>query len=95
MNTYQGGAASKDSENYKGNEKFWLLTKLPLVEWKSFLKYIVDHDNNDLNEHWDRQFTLCHPCHVHFDFVGKIENADTEASYMLDRFRLSGLPGVR
>jgi len=82
MNTYQNGAASKESENYK-------------VEWKSFLKYIVDHDNNDLNEHWDRQFTLCHPCHVHFDFVGKIEEADTEASYMLDRFRLSGLPGVR
>ena len=65
------------------------------VEWKSFLKYIIDQPDNDLNEHWDKQFTLCRPCHVHFDFVGKIEQADTEAPYMLDRFRLSGVPGVR
>ena len=66
-----------------------------LVEWTSFLKYLVDQPDNDLNEHWDRQFTLCHPCHIHFDFVGKIEQADTEAPYMLDRFRFSGVPGVR
>ena len=49
---------------------------------------------NNLNEHWDLEYTLCHPCHVKFDFVGKLEYIDEEAPYLLDRFRLSGNPGL-
>ena len=52
-------------------------------------------DDSHLNEHWEREFRLCHPCHVKFDFVGKLEDATLEAPYMLDRFRLSGNPGVK
>lgn len=58
------------------------------------MEYLRDIDINSLNEHWDREFSLCHPCHVKFDYVGKLEDAEHEAPYMLDRFRLSGSPGV-
>lgn len=81
LKTYQGGKPSQTDPNYK-------------VAWHSFLEYLRDINVTALNEHWERQFSLCHPCHVKFDFVGKLEDAEHEAPYMLDRFRLSGTPGV-
>ena len=71
-----------------------MTTYVLVVEWNSFLQYLRDIDVKSFNEHWEREFSLCHPCHVKFDFVGKLEDADQEAPYMLDRFRLSGTPGV-
>ena len=47
------------------------------------MEYLSEIDNNSLNEHWEREFQLCHPCHVHYDFVGRLEDGEDEANYML------------
>ena len=40
------------------------------------------------NEHWETYDKLCHPCGIHYDFIGRFENLETEARYVLEISRL-------
>ncbi|MGH0145111.1 UNVERIFIED_CONTAM: hypothetical protein FKN15_024466, partial [Acipenser sinensis] len=56
------------------------------VSFEEFVYYLVDpHTQREepFNEHWERVHSLCHPCIIHYDVVGKYETLDEDARYIL------------
>ncbi|KAK2858686.1 hypothetical protein Q5P01_003306 [Channa striata] len=56
------------------------------VKFKEFAEYLVDpatQRDGPLNEHWQTVYQLCHPCHIHYDLVGKYETLEEDANYLL------------
>ena len=50
------------------------------VKFEEFLMYLTDTSipNRLANSHWAPYNTLCHPCEVDYDYVGKIETMDED-----------------
>ncbi|MCQ4062298.1 sulfotransferase family protein, partial [Klebsiella pneumoniae] len=51
-----------------------------------FVYYLLDprtQREEPFNEHWERVHSLCHPCIVHYDVVGKYETLAEDANYIL------------
>lgn len=60
------------------------------VSFSEFVRYLVDpatQREEPFNEHWERVHSLCHPCLIHYDVVGKYETLEEDAAYVL---KLSG-----
>ncbi|XP_059918334.1 carbohydrate sulfotransferase 11-like [Gadus macrocephalus] len=60
------------------------------VSFEEFVYYLVDpatQREEPFNEHWERVHSLCHPCLIHYDVVGKYETLEQDSSYVL---RLAG-----
>ncbi|KAI4799225.1 hypothetical protein KUCAC02_017081 [Chaenocephalus aceratus] len=56
------------------------------VKFKEFAEYLVDpatQRDGELNEHWQTIYELCHPCHIHYDMVGKYDTLEEDANYVL------------
>ncbi|OCT83346.1 hypothetical protein XELAEV_18025885mg [Xenopus laevis] len=56
------------------------------VTFEEFLYYLVDpvtQREEPFNEHWERVHSLCHPCIIHYDVVGKYETLEDDAEYLL------------
>lgn len=56
------------------------------VKFKEFVEYLIDpatQRDGPLNEHWQTVYQLCHPCHIHYDMVGKYETLEDDANYVL------------
>jgi len=52
------------------------------VSFVEFVRFLTDRglaDGRKFNEHWAPVSDLCRPCHVHFDYIIKLEQFDTEA----------------
>uniref|UniRef100_A0A8C4ZIB4 Carbohydrate sulfotransferase n=1 Tax=Gadus morhua TaxID=8049 RepID=A0A8C4ZIB4_GADMO len=66
------------------------------VQFREFAEYLADPltaRDGPLNEHWQTVYQLCHPCHIHYDLVGKYETLEEDAGFLL---RLAGVgDGVR
>ncbi|KAM3871934.1 carbohydrate sulfotransferase 11-like [Diretmus argenteus] len=77
--------AEPDSEALeKGND----------VTFQEFVQYLVDprtQREEPFNEHWERVHSLCHPCLIHYDVVGKYETLEPDAQAVL---RLAGAAGT-
>ncbi|KAG7265507.1 hypothetical protein CRUP_034299 [Coryphaenoides rupestris] len=61
------------------------------VSFREFVQYLVDprtQRDEPLNEHWERVHSLCHPCFIHYDVVGKYETLEPDSQAVL------GLAGV-
>ncbi|KAK0146498.1 Carbohydrate sulfotransferase 11 [Merluccius polli] len=61
------------------------------VSFQEFVQYLVDprtQREEPLNEHWERVHSLCHPCLLHYDVVGKYETLEPDSRAVL------GLAGV-
>uniref|UniRef100_A0A3P9I9V9 Carbohydrate sulfotransferase n=1 Tax=Oryzias latipes TaxID=8090 RepID=A0A3P9I9V9_ORYLA len=64
------------------------------VSFREFVQYLVDprtQRDEPFNEHWERVHSLCHPCLIHYDVVGKYETLETDAQAVL---RLAGVEGT-
>uniref|UniRef100_A0A3Q3EL09 Carbohydrate sulfotransferase n=1 Tax=Labrus bergylta TaxID=56723 RepID=A0A3Q3EL09_9LABR len=51
---------------------------------KEFVHYLLDPQRpvgNDI--HWAKMSTLCPPCVIQYDFIGKFENMNSEANFLL------------
>uniref|UniRef100_A0A8C5WDI1 Carbohydrate sulfotransferase n=1 Tax=Leptobrachium leishanense TaxID=445787 RepID=A0A8C5WDI1_9ANUR len=56
------------------------------VTFEEFVYYLVDartQREEPFNEHWERAHSLCHPCIVHYDVVGKYETLEEDTQYVL------------
>ena len=42
----------------------------------------------EMNEHWIPATTICRPCHVTYNFVGKFENQKDESEYLINKLQL-------
>lgn len=64
------------------------------VSFHEFVQYLVDprtQREEPLNEHWERVHSLCHPCLIHYDVVGKYETLEQDAQAVL---KLAGVEGA-
>ncbi|XP_072305628.1 carbohydrate sulfotransferase 11-like [Eucyclogobius newberryi] len=56
------------------------------VSFLEFVQYLVDprtQREDSYNEHWERVHSLCHPCLIHYDVVGKYETLEPDAQAVL------------
>nr|KAG5708442.1 hypothetical protein BaRGS_026169 [Batillaria attramentaria] len=54
------------------------------VHFHEFLQYLVDPVRTEpLNEHWAKYYKLCHPCFMNYDFIGKYDTLEADASHVL------------
>lgn len=63
------------------------------VSFEEFVYYLVDPQTQreePFNEHWERVHSLCHPCLIHYDVVGKYETLEQDSRYIL---KLAGAEG--
>ena len=58
------------------------------ITFDEFLNYVLHIGNGYWNEHWQTYDKLCHPCGIHYDFIGRFENLEQEARFALE---MSGL----
>ena len=54
------------------------------VTFDEYLNYVINIGKGYWNEHWQTYDKLCHPCGIHYDFIGKFENLEQEAPYVLE-----------
>ena len=61
------------------------------TDFQSGLKQRMDKSNHlpkgskYLNEHWAQYSTLCHPCHIDYDYIVKLETMREDAAYVLSK----------
>lgn len=56
------------------------------VSFSEFVRYLVDpgtQHEEPFNEHWERVHSLCHPCLIHYNILGKYETLQQDSSYVL------------
>ncbi|XP_028673458.1 carbohydrate sulfotransferase 11 isoform X2 [Erpetoichthys calabaricus] len=56
------------------------------VKFEEFVGYLTDPSTQreePFNEHWQTVYSLCHPCHIHYDLVGKYETLEEDSNYIL------------
>lgn len=56
------------------------------VKFPEFVNYITDPvtmETEGLNEHWDLYSSLCQPCLINYDFIGKYETLDDDIEYFM------------
>ena len=58
------------------------------VTLEEFLQYFVDQPMELMNEHWRSYESLCQPCHIKYNFIGKFEHLMFEAPYLLETLGL-------
>ncbi|CAI9575754.1 unnamed protein product [Staurois parvus] len=62
--------------------------------FSQFIQYLLDtrtEEQQPFNEHWRQIYRLCHPCQIDYDFVGKLETLDEDASQLLRQLNLDSL----
>ncbi|KAJ3595815.1 hypothetical protein NHX12_002229 [Muraenolepis orangiensis] len=61
------------------------------VSFREFVLYLLDvHRPVGMDIHWEPVSQLCHPCLLRYNFLGKFENMEEEANFLL---RSVGAPG--
>ena len=64
------------------------------VTFDEFLNYVINIGNGYWNEHWQTYDKLCHPCGIQYDFIGKFENLEQEAPYVLEMSGISRILNI-
>ncbi|XP_043934346.1 carbohydrate sulfotransferase 11-like [Protopterus annectens] len=77
---------TKIVKRHRRNPTSEALEKGDDVKFNEFVYYLVDpHTQREepFNEHWERVHSLCHPCIIHYDVIGKYETLADDARYVL------------
>jgi len=55
------------------------------ARFDEFVRYVVDPANapSGANMHWRPHYNLCHPCHIHYDFIGHYDTLKRDADAVL------------
>lgn len=56
--------------------------------FEDFIKYLINSNLNLLNEHFRPFIDLCHPCSIHYNFIGNFYNLPNEAYHILDLLKI-------
>ena len=77
---------TKIIRRYRANPSNESLTFGRDVTFEEFVKYLLDlNSDGRVNEHWDPYHTICLPCVVHYNFIGKYETLDADVREALAR----------
>ena len=81
---------TKIIKNYRRNASSEALQLGTDVTFEEFVRYLIDPKRKiDLNEHWAPTHSLCHPCLVNYNFVGKLTDMERDSQYIIDRVGLA------
>ncbi|XP_054752869.1 carbohydrate sulfotransferase 11-like [Lytechinus pictus] len=69
---------------YRANATAEQLESGENVTWSEFISYVTHLEEKAFNEHWKPMYKLCDPCHIGYDFVGRVETIDKDAKYLLE-----------
>ncbi|XP_033122164.1 carbohydrate sulfotransferase 11-like [Anneissia japonica] len=50
-----------------------------------FIKMIVSKDNYISNIHWRNMLSVCYPCDIDYDVIGRFEDIENDSNYILNR----------
>ena len=59
------------------------------VKIREFLQHVLDSHAEDLNEHWMPFYKLCQPCVVSYDFIGSMENLESDSTQVLKQLNVN------
>ncbi|KAL2103883.1 hypothetical protein ACEWY4_000751 [Coilia grayii] len=85
---------TKIVQRHRVNPKARSLERGDDVSFEEFVYYLVDprtQREEPFNEHWERVHSLCHPCLIHYDVVGKYETLAQDSQYVL---KLAGVDSM-
>ena len=57
------------------------------VTFDEFLNFVINIGKGYWDEHWQTYDKLCHPCGIQYDFIGRFENLEEEAHFVLSGIR--------
>ena len=62
-------------------------TEIP-VPFRVFVKYVIatKGDKATFNVHWRPLISHLHPCHIHYDFIGKLETIQNDTRFLFNHF---------
>ncbi|KAG0719006.1 Carbohydrate sulfotransferase 11 [Chionoecetes opilio] len=55
------------------------------MHFSEFVSYLIDTKKELFNEHWALVSTLCNPCQVRYDFIGKYETLAEDSRYIMEQ----------
>lgn len=56
------------------------------IAFRSYLEYIIENEEKDINRHYQSIETLCSPCQFPYDYILKVETAPVDSWVVTDRF---------
>lgn len=81
-------------KRYRKNPPKASLQKGSGVTFSEFMHYLADAKAiaaDGSNEHWVQYNTLCNPCTIHFDIIGKYETLNDDANFVLKSAKVNEL----
>lgn len=56
-----------------------------------FVNFVLDQHNfsSSADKHWTPMFDLCNVCEIKYDYIGKFENVEREAKYVLKKLNVN------
>ncbi|XP_056334190.1 carbohydrate sulfotransferase 8 isoform X1 [Danio aesculapii] len=58
------------------------------VTFREFIHYLLDvHRPVGMDIHWEATNQLCSPCHLRYDFIGKVETLEEDANFLLRKIK--------
>uniref|UniRef100_A0A0A9Z3E0 Carbohydrate sulfotransferase n=2 Tax=Lygus hesperus TaxID=30085 RepID=A0A0A9Z3E0_LYGHE len=76
-------------QNYRSSLKNVSQIKGNDVTFEEFTTFLVNSAKNGFNEHWKPIHSLCEPCYIKYDFVGKYETLWNDANFILKSIGVS------
>ena len=76
-------------KTYRDNPSEQSLEKGNDVTFLEFVKYVVDFDGLELNEHWAQFYNLCMPCVVNYNFVSKYHRIQQDSKKILQTINVA------
>ena len=85
LKIYQTLGTFKDTSNiFVGENK-------SLATFQGFIKYILLKRKiaglSMMNVHWQPYHHLCHPCRIHYDFIGKFDTFKEDTEYVIHKLK--------
>jgi len=74
--------------NYRDNPSYESLQNGTDVRFEEYVKYIIDEvsiHKSLLTPNWRPYYKLCFPCHIQWDYIGKIESLYADAKHIFDQ----------
>ena len=77
----------------KDHEKEWSLSIMhkynkTTPDFESYLRWVIDTPNNELNEHFAPMVELLQPCRVDYHYYGNFKDLSTEMSLIADKLQV-------
>ncbi|XP_071964196.1 carbohydrate sulfotransferase 11-like [Antedon mediterranea] len=61
------------------------------VTLKDFVTYLCDNRTNSFDGHWEIISNIVFPCQIDYDYIGKLESADDDSNYILQKAKVDHL----